>query len=64
MPKQYVTVRRSCDESYDADAMDHLARTVYEDHEMHDIGLTDSEGNKIMCREARNPIGFVWFRAR
>lgn len=46
----------------DADAKDSLARTVFEDHELIDIGITDKNGDPIMARQKRDSVGFVRFR--
>jgi hypothetical protein len=43
----------------DLDAENYLARTVYEEHELIDIGLLDSEGNKILARKRMDPVGFI-----
>ena len=63
MRREYVirprSVRTSNDEWHEADAEDYLARTVYEEHELVDIGIMDAEGNPIMARKRMDPIGFV-----
>lgn len=58
--KQYVICRpRSADIDANVDAENYLARTVHEDHELIDIGLLDSEGNKVMAKKKMDQIGFV-----
>lgn len=61
--REYV-IRRTRMADIDAcpDAEDYLARTVYEDHELIDIGVLDADGNKIMARKRMDPIGFVRFK--
>lgn len=59
--REYVSVRsvRSADIDENVNAEDYLARTVYEDHEMIDIGVMDKNGDPIMARKKLDPIGFV-----
>ena len=65
--REYIIQRKSIDlrptrnwwESY-SDPVDVLARTVYERDETVDIGILDEHGNKILVREKRNPVGFIW----
>lgn len=47
----------------DADGKDCLARTVFEDHELIDIGLTDKNGEPIMARQKRDQVGYVRFNS-
>lgn len=61
--RDYV-IRRMADIDENVNAEDYLARTVYEDHEMIDIGLLDSEGNQILARQRMDPIGFVRFKPK
>lgn len=58
--REYIIRRKpkSCDDEYCVEGKDCLARTVYEDDELIDIGITDSDGNKIMARK-KLEIGFV-----
>lgn len=42
---------------YDGDIS--RAATVYEDYELHDIGVVDSAGNKIMAKVEPNEIGYM-----
>lgn len=59
----YIVHRpRSADIDANPDGENYLARTVYEDKETIDIGLMDSEGNKILVRRRMDPIGFVRFK--
>lgn len=61
-PMREYVVRRSAD-VFDAgiDGEDYLARTVYEDHDLIDIGVLDADGNKVMARKRMDQIGFVRF---
>lgn len=57
MRRSYVVRAARIDEEVDAE--NYLARTVYEPEELFDIGILDSEGNKVMARRRLDPIGFV-----
>lgn len=61
--RDYV-IRRMADIDENVNGEDYLGRTVYEDHELIDIGIMDSAGNKIMARKRMDPIGFVRFPER
>lgn len=63
--RSYITVRRtrSADMDSGADGEDYLARTVFEDHELIDIGVMDKDGNPIMARKRLDPVGFVRFKS-
>jgi hypothetical protein len=61
MRKEYVRVRAARSEE-EPDAEHYLARTVYEDYELIDIGILDDKGEKIMARKRMDPIGFVRFK--
>ena len=63
MPREYFRQRPKADyEWWDYPNTDSLARTVYETEELFDTGIVDEAGNKIMAREKKNPIGYVWFK--
>lgn len=47
-------------EWWDYPNTDSLAKTVYETDEVYDTGMLDENGNKIMAREKKQPIGFWW----
>lgn len=65
MPKEYVSVRRqSFDWDDDRDPTQFLARTVFEDYELVDIGICDENGDPIMARKKMDPIGFVRHKSR
>lgn len=55
--REYVVRSARIDEEVDGE--NYLARTVYEPEELFDIGILDSEGNKVMARRRIDPIGFV-----
>lgn len=58
MRRDYVIVRSAkIDEEVDGEQ--YLARTVYEPEELIDIGVLDSDGNRVMARQKMDPIGFV-----
>lgn len=59
MTREYVPVRRCADINDNIDGENYLSRTVYEDHELIDIGVMDRNGNPIMARKRLDPIGFV-----
>lgn len=59
MPRHYVRLAKIDDEP---DAEHYLARTVYESHELIDIGILDEDGNKIMAHERMDEIGFIRWR--
>lgn len=61
--RDYI-IRRSADINSDVDAENYLAKTVYESEELIDIGVLDSEGNKVMARRRMDPIGFVRHREK
>lgn len=56
--RDYV-IRRAAKIDEEVDAEDYLARTVYEPEELFDIGILDSDGNKVMARRRLDPIGFI-----
>ncbi|MDS1138591.1 hypothetical protein [Nitratireductor indicus] len=64
MSREYVTVRRMAHIDDEPDAEDYLARTVYEEYELIDIGVLDKDGNPIMARKKMDPIGFMRFKSR
>lgn len=64
MAREYVIRRRMADIDDNVNAEDYLSRTVYEEHEMIDIGLLDSEGNAILARKKMDPIGFIRHKPR
>lgn len=58
--REYVFARPcAADIGDNVDGENYLARTVYEDHELIDIGVMDRDGNPIMARKRLDPIGFV-----
>jgi len=58
MPRQYVRVKAASMDEF-PDGENYLARTVFESHELIDIGLLDEDGNKIMAHEMMDQIGFI-----
>jgi len=62
--RDYVIKRRMGDIDENLDGENYLGRTVYEEHELVDIGVMDSEGNPIMARRKMDQIGFVRFKSR
>lgn len=62
--REYVIRRRMADIDDNVNAEDYLARTVFENHELIDIGLLDAEGNPILVHEQMDPIGFVRHKPR
>jgi hypothetical protein len=60
--RDYV-IRRMAHIDENIDGEDYLGRTVYEDHELIDIGVLDGNGNRIMARKKSDPVGFVRWRA-
>ena len=60
MARDYI-IRRMADIDENVNGEDYLARTVYEEHELIDIGIVDRNGDKIMARKRTDPIGFVRF---
>lgn len=59
MRRDYISVQPTLDWDDEYRGGDSLARTVYEDHELIDIGVMDKDGNPIMARKRLDPIGFV-----
>ncbi|RUW04047.1 MAG: hypothetical protein E5X94_00620 [Mesorhizobium sp.] len=62
MTRVYVSIKRvprtaNIDENVDGE--DYLARTVYEDFELIDTGVLDSDGNPIKAHEKMDPVGFI-----
>lgn len=52
-------IRLSADIGSEPDGENYLAKTVYEDHELFDIGILDKDGNKVMARRRMDQIGFI-----
>ena len=64
MARSYVIRRvRSADIDENINGEDYLARTVYEEHELIDIGIVDKNGDPIMAHKKPDPIGFVRWSA-
>lgn len=61
MARSYVRVRAGNIDGF-VDGEDYLARTVFESHELVDIGILDEDGNKIMAHEMMDQIGFIRWR--
>lgn len=59
--REYVIKRRSAHIDEEVDGENYLAKVVYEDHELIDIGIKDQNGDPIMARKKMNPIGFIRF---
>lgn len=64
MARAYVTLRRiqSADIDENTDGESYLARTVYEDHELIDIGIMDKNGDPIMAHRKPDAVGFIRWR--
>lgn len=63
MARNYVVRRvRSADIDENINGEDYLARTVYEGHELVDIGIVDKNGDPIMAHKKPDPIGFIRWR--
>lgn len=56
----YIVRFGDIDENVDGER--YLSRTVFETDELTYIGIKDKEGNKIMAKRKKNPIGFVWHK--
>lgn len=56
--RDYI-VRRAAKIDENVDGENFLARTVYEDHELVDIGVLDKDGNKVMARNRPDQVGFI-----
>ncbi len=63
MARDYI-IRRMADIDENVKGEDYLGRTVYEEHELIDIGIVDQNGDKIMARKRMDKIGFVRFPER
>jgi hypothetical protein len=61
--RDYI-IRRMANIDENVNGEDYLGRTVYEEHELIDIGIVDQNGDKIMARKRMDPIGFVRFPER
>ncbi|MGN6772635.1 MAG: hypothetical protein ACTHJQ_22715 [Rhizobiaceae bacterium] len=61
--RDYI-IRRMADIDENVNGEDYLGRTVYEEHELIDIGIVDQNGDRIMARKHMDPIGFVRFPDR
>jgi len=60
--RTYITRKATAsDIDENTDAENYLARTVFESHELIDIGVLDHNGDPIMARERMDPIGYVRF---
>lgn len=62
--REYVVRRRMADIDENADGENYLARTVYEEIDLIDIGLLDSEGNAILVRKKMDQVGFIRHKPR
>lgn len=63
MAREYIIGRRRmADIDENVNGEDYLARTVYEEYDLIDIGVLDAGGNPIMARKKMDPIGFVRFK--
>lgn len=61
--REYVTMKPKADLDWDeVRSTDYLARVVFEDVELIDTGIRDSDGNKIMARKRPDPVGYVRFK--
>lgn len=62
--REYVIKPRTrlADIDSEPDAENYLGRTVYEYDELIDIGITDKNGDPIMAKQKREPIGFIRFK--
>ena len=49
-------------EWYDTPNLESTSRHVIETEEVIDTGIIDEDGNKIMAKERKEPIGFIRFR--
>jgi len=58
--RDYI-IRRMADIDENVNGENYLGRTVYEEHELIDIGIVDQNGDRIMARKRMDPIGFVRF---
>lgn len=57
--REYVILRRMADIDENVNGEEYLARTVYEDRELVDIGLLDADGNAIMVHKKMDQVGFI-----
>ena len=57
MRRDYVIRAAKIDEEVDGEQ--YLSRIVYEPEELIDIGILDSDGNRVMARRRLDQIGFV-----
>lgn len=63
--REYIVLRpRAAEIDREPDGENYLARTVHETIDLIDVGLLDSEGNKILARKRFDPIGFVRWSER
>lgn len=62
--RDYIIRRRAADIDSNIDGENYLAKTVHESEELINIGLLDSEGNKVMARRRMDPIGFIRHREK
>jgi hypothetical protein len=63
MAREYFTRRPMAERDWwDANASDSLARVVIETEEVFDTGVLDENGNKVMAKEKKEPIGFIRFK--
>ncbi len=60
--REYLVRPRSADMSAEPDGENYLARTVFEQEELIDIGVLDPAGKPIMARRKTPPIGFIRHR--
>lgn len=60
--RTYYTRRRPRNEDdlwWEIPNLDSTSRTVIEAYEEFDTGIVDEQGNRIMAREKKDPIGFI-----
>lgn len=60
----FVKPKSEDDGWWEAYGPDMLARTVIEEEEIFDTGILDENGNKVMAKRHKPPIGFYALRER
>ena len=60
--REYIKARKVRMFEDEANGLDSLARTVYEEYDLVDTGVVDAGGDPIMARKKMDPIGYMRFK--
>lgn len=60
--KEYFVRRKSSGDYWEPPNLESTSRQVIETEELIDTGILDENGNRVMAKERKEPIGFIRFR--